>query len=398
MHAYAGFDPVFRAMDALGQQETDGALGDFCVRCHAPLAVDRGLATTAADLDDVPDHLATVTCVACHRIDEVTGTHNGAVRRAADALIRGGFADPLATDAHDSAYSPLHDRDDPASSEVCIACHDVVLPNGFYLERTGAEWHDSLLSDSGPTRQGCGHCHLRADDAPVATVPDAPVRRSHDHRMAAIDVALTPFPRQDEQRKAIQAELDRTLLASLCVFPLAGGAEMVVRLENAGAGHRFPSGAAHDRRIWVELRAWRGGELVLERGAFADGEPITPTEDDWILHDRAFTAEGNPTHLFWEIGQIEQNSLPMATTLDPGDPDYVHAQERRWSLFGVEPTRAELRVRVRPMGLDLLAELERRAGLDPAVAARMPTLEVESAHRQWSGPLGTCADRRPQTD
>ena len=42
MHAYAADDPVFVAMNRRGQEETDGALGDFCVNCHAPLAVREG--------------------------------------------------------------------------------------------------------------------------------------------------------------------------------------------------------------------------------------------------------------------------------------------------------------------------------------------------------------------
>jgi hypothetical protein len=41
MHAYAAEDPVFLAMNARGQRETQGALGAFCVNCHAPLAVQR---------------------------------------------------------------------------------------------------------------------------------------------------------------------------------------------------------------------------------------------------------------------------------------------------------------------------------------------------------------------
>src|SRR4051812_42737985 len=39
MHAYASKDPVFRAMNERGQRETNGELGDFCVKCHAPMAV-----------------------------------------------------------------------------------------------------------------------------------------------------------------------------------------------------------------------------------------------------------------------------------------------------------------------------------------------------------------------
>ena len=42
MHAYASDDPVFRAMNERGQRETNGQLGDFCVKCHAPMALRRG--------------------------------------------------------------------------------------------------------------------------------------------------------------------------------------------------------------------------------------------------------------------------------------------------------------------------------------------------------------------
>gem|GEM_PF-5333001 len=32
MHAYAADDPVFQAMNQRGQRETNGALGDFCLK------------------------------------------------------------------------------------------------------------------------------------------------------------------------------------------------------------------------------------------------------------------------------------------------------------------------------------------------------------------------------
>src|SRR4029079_17849485 len=50
MHAYASDDPVFVAMNKRGQRETGGALGTFCVKCHAPMAVELGL-TSGADFD-----------------------------------------------------------------------------------------------------------------------------------------------------------------------------------------------------------------------------------------------------------------------------------------------------------------------------------------------------------
>ena len=48
MHAYASKDPVFLAMNARGQRETNGELGSFCVQCHAPMALRTG-ATTDGD-------------------------------------------------------------------------------------------------------------------------------------------------------------------------------------------------------------------------------------------------------------------------------------------------------------------------------------------------------------
>ena len=73
MHAYAAEDPVFLAMNARGQRETNGALGDFCVKCHAPLAVELGLTTDGLNLGEIPPHLAGVTCFFCHTVESVEG-------------------------------------------------------------------------------------------------------------------------------------------------------------------------------------------------------------------------------------------------------------------------------------------------------------------------------------
>jgi hypothetical protein len=51
MHAYAANDPVFLAMNARGQRDTGGALGDFCVRCHAPMALAEGLTSDGTNLE-----------------------------------------------------------------------------------------------------------------------------------------------------------------------------------------------------------------------------------------------------------------------------------------------------------------------------------------------------------
>ena len=70
MHAYAADDPVFRAMNARGQRETDGGLGVFCVNCHAPLAVRDGKTKNGLNLDSLPPEYHGVTCFFCHSVPE----------------------------------------------------------------------------------------------------------------------------------------------------------------------------------------------------------------------------------------------------------------------------------------------------------------------------------------
>ena len=91
MHAHAADDPVFLAMNARGQADTGGELGDFCVTCHAPMAVRLGLTEDGLNLDDVPQYAKGVTCFFCHSVDSVEGDHNAQLRIADDTTMRAAF-------------------------------------------------------------------------------------------------------------------------------------------------------------------------------------------------------------------------------------------------------------------------------------------------------------------
>jgi hypothetical protein len=101
MHAYASDDPVFVAMNKRGQRETGGALGTFCVQCHAPMAVELGL-TTGADFDpaQLPATARGVTCYFCHNVKAVQDTHNNGLVLAGDQTMRGGLSGPASSPAH----------------------------------------------------------------------------------------------------------------------------------------------------------------------------------------------------------------------------------------------------------------------------------------------------------
>jgi Cytochrome c554 and c-prime len=379
MHAYAGDDPVFLAMNQRGQEETGGALGDFCVKCHAPMALLEGATTDGTNLPDVDPKLKGVTCYFCHSVDAVEGSHNNPLRLADDLVMRGSFGDPTESDAHAAAYSPLLDRRAEGSS-LCGSCHDIVLDNGVHLERTFSEWQASLFGNGSAGGLGCGDCHMNSDRATAAAVDGVPLRDVHDHRMPGVDIALAPWPSSEDQKSQVQFELQGTLVGQLCTSPPLAESVLEVVLENAFAGHSFPSGAAHDRRAWVEIMAWDDAEqLIFESGVVPANEPavsLVPTDPNlWLFRDSAFKADGSVAHMFWDVADLESNLLAQASTNDPGE---VHAQTRLFSIplsAGI-PARATMRVLIRPMGLEVLQDLVDSGHLDAAIVDEIPTFEV----------------------
>jgi hypothetical protein len=383
-HANAARDPVFQAMNGRYLRETGDADPMLCVGCHAPLAVQTGALTDPTALDALPEGLSGVGCMWCHQVDAVTGTHNAALTVAEDSTLRGGIADPIETWAHASAWSPLLDRDAPEASGTCGACHDVVLPNGVHLERTYAEWQGSVFNTTGPSRLGCGHCHMPGSTAQAAA--DGPARTVHDHTMPGMSVLDDP-----EHVEAVQRALDGSVRASICVAPASAGTEIAVVLENVGAGHGFPSGAAKHRRVWVELVATAGGEELLRSGTFDDDEAVLPGADLASLHELAWDTSGDPAAMLWEVAEVESRALPAPTTLDQRDPAFDHTRRFTWRISGAAPDTVTARVLVRPMGLDILDELVASGDLDPSLASA-PTLEVAASVVTWQGVPGECTD------
>ena len=387
MHAYASEDPVFLAMNKRMQRETNGQAGTLCVGCHAPLAVRLGKTTDGLNLADLPSAYKGVTCFFCHSTDAVEGTHNNPLRLATDGVMRGGITDPVKA-PHRSAYSGLHDRESHDSATMCGACHDVVTLPGAHVERTFDEWNASLYAK--PGQLTCGKCHMDGRDGQAALVAGAPTRRVHDHSMPAVDSALTPFSDADAQRAGLQKLLDATLLTKLCVKQSPTGITAEVTLDDAFAGHKFPSGAAQDRRAWLELIAYRGGAPVFSSGVVADKQAVTSITDPnlWLLRDKIFDAANQETHLFWQAARFESELLPAAVTADAQDPAFFHSVTKTFPLPLPAPDRVTMRVRMRPVDFDLLDDLVSTKDLDPAVLDRVPTYEVGGSNREWTSAGG----------
>jgi hypothetical protein len=321
MHAYASDDPIFLAMNDRGQKEA--AIGNFCVKCHAPLAIGPDDATVdRAKLAALPKSQRGITCFFCHAIDAVNGTHDNPLHLAEDGVMRGQLADPVPNKAHASAYSPLQDAKNLRSASACGSCHDIVNGHGVHLERTFKEWQESVYStENGNT---CAQCHMYPEQNQlVAEGPDAPgvfLRTRHDHGFPAVDVALTPWPQIEQQRAAIQTILDDTTLQNaLCVSGAQQGIPTISAIiDTVGVGHKWPSGAAQDRRAWFEITAYQGGNVIYQSGHVPPGtEPTQLADPDfWLLRDCSLDAEGKEVHMFWEVESSDPNLLPTLATFD----------------------------------------------------------------------------------
>lgn len=407
MHAYASHDPLFLAMNRRAQEETAGQLGDFCVSCHAPVAVALGLTDDGLNLGSLPSSVQGVGCFACHGVEGLADEHDGTPKLATDGVLRGGLDDPLDGAAHAVGYSELLDGDRAESSGLCGACHDVVLPGGLEIERTHQEWTRSAFAPERAASSAavltCSGCHMPKTDEPTVA---AGVTRSeprlgmHDHTTPAVDIALSPFPQtgdeafdrsvESEHRARVQALLDASLGVEVCVQALPGGtAAVFVTLENASAGHSFPSGAAQDRRVWVQLSAFRGDELLFESGNVESGnagpgEPLAQPPDDnlWLFTDHIFDESGSPATLFWNAARIDSALIPAATTFDPASRDFLnnhvtrrYPRNREQSIAGL-PDRVSVLVRMRPMALEILEELNRSGHLERQFVDAAPTFDL----------------------
>ncbi len=403
MHAYAADDPIFLAMNARGQRETGGALGDFCVKCHAPMAVALGETTDGLNLPELPQHLKGVTCYFCHNVESVGGTHNNPLVLALDSIMRGELADAVVNDFHDSQYSPDLDDAAIASGKMCGSCHDIVNNHGVHLERTYQEWVDSFYDTPDPENpeltiyfgNTCNRCHMYGSPEPIADYEGVKQRNLRDHSLVGVDLALTDFPDATlgpelvaEQTAASDKQRLPSVCAGLCVRPAdAGGTDVVVWLHNEAQGHAWPSGATQDRRAWLQLEAFDGDTTVVSSGVIPPGQSVAeaaladPTL--WVFRDTATNAEGQPESMFWNITAIESNLLPIAAEAGL-KYDKSTWRERAWHVDG-PVDRAKVQVNLRPIPYELVDELAEEEMFDPAaIKARIRTNVAGSTQIEWT--------------
>lgn len=415
-HAYAAVDPVFHAMVSVGQEATKGKLGQFCVQCHTPTGMALGETQVTMGDDGVARQDLTnlravarqgVSCDVCHTITQVMEPVNARMIMTPDGVRRATIADPVPTSAHASAYSELH-----ASSDVCSGCHAVINPRGAFIEETFGEWADSSAAAAG---KQCQDCHMPEYEGVAAK--DGPVRTVHRHTFVGVDVSLLPedeFPGYHEIR-ALAAQMLKSAVDMQVHFDPDDPA-IVVDLQNL-AGHALPSGATAERQMWIEIivrdddgqQVYASGLLDANGDLFegVDGHSLAPGSDPDLAYfgqqlvsvPKLATAETSEQRAAI-LAEVEAACRPQALgAVDPDGPavPVPFPWQADWQCNSMIPPDGSATVRYPLAGLEegfhsatvrllfrtfppyFLRELERLAGLDPAVKDRVPIVEMATA-------------------
>lgn len=192
-HSYAQMSPVFNTMHAAITSRTSGTNGDFCIRCHTQVGMQRDEPLFTSNLKRHPASVEGITCIVCHRVEKNYGKVSGRTH-----IEQGSIFEPVYGPKGDAILKETLQREDLAkklnptppvdgeekrvgkkdihgdvvkfdpisTSGFCGTCHDVNLYNGFRLEEAFTQYKNSPSSAKG---QSCQDCHM--GKIPGAVVP-----------------------------------------------------------------------------------------------------------------------------------------------------------------------------------------------------------------------------------
>ena len=206
-HAYASISPMFHVFEDTINKLTQGTIGYFCLRCHAPVATTMGLRRDQPIWDGPRVFREGVTCVACHRVKVPYGKTNGERRiepgditqpvygsadgTGVEVATKYGSYFKVKTDPNDKSPGQLiHKRgiqfEELGKSTFCMSCHQVAVQPGIKLEVVWDQYRASPARREGVTCQDCHMGKVPGVDGgysvgPAAVVNDKVVNPERKH-------------------------------------------------------------------------------------------------------------------------------------------------------------------------------------------------------------------------
>ncbi|MEE2786379.1 MAG: multiheme c-type cytochrome [Myxococcota bacterium] len=384
-HGRSNQNLLYRAFEAWVAKDADNMAIMACRACHDPLAVSGAVYGEATQ--GAPSH--GVDCAVCHNAVAGDDSSTSDVKLAGDFAVRGGWGQSTRGDVHAMRYSVLHDSARLESARLCKGCH-----GGGHVDQTITtfpEWASSLYGRLGPYQETCNACHLPQTRHVSDAMASDERPTGHDHRMVGGGAHYLGLADTSNHRRRAQRILNEAVGAQICVQRQDGSHVVEIILENSRVGHSFSSSAHGLRRLWAEVIIYDlDDNVLLSSGVIDDATPLATLAgtDVWRLDAEVLKANGQPTMRFWRAEMQRDRALPAPSPqLSDSDDQDLH-RRKIYGYEGPPPAYVSLRVKYRPIGLDVVDRLVELELLDAEYRKDVPTFDLGFARLDWAAEDG----------
>ncbi len=345
-------NPYYMVMEAIAGEVEGEKFKQWCMSCHNPSAITTGLTRTSHSMND--NSLSNtlfekdaktlvdtykkhgnsrleegVSCLTCHRITEATSQGNASYSIELTNRKKYPFEDDEPTtgeylghkfinakpNIHKESYmKPLY-----KDSKYCASCHDETSPiTNKQIVSTFKEWEASPYNnkEDKTKNKSCIDCHMTylQDDKfePLKGVSTNGGVVKNDvkvHYFAGSNHFLAGLKDKKNEEQILQllrtsAKLDVNIKDN----------QLLVGVQNVGAGHHLPTGVADFRELWLDITITDAtGKIVFSSGKLdkngdlqADARPFMKVFGD---------INGNPVGLlFWKYEKLLSDTRIPAKT------------------------------------------------------------------------------------
>jgi len=259
-----------------------------CNGCHSPMAFLTG---------DIPPPRVKensranegVHCDFCHTI---TGFEGDTPHNFNYVIEPGDTKNGPRLDA-DSPAHETHQSEFLAQAEFCGICHNEQDPYGVWVKSTHLEWKEGPYAAAGVR---CQDCHMTQGE--MVTAIDGP--EYDDARLHLFHGAHDPGKVRGTVELRINSDVDQAKPGETVSFTVA--------LFNQKAGHKFPTGSAEERMLWLHVEAVDAAgkvyHLPVDKKGF-EGEEYTIGTDVLAYQDMGIALD-NP-----DFPGVRRDGIPI---------------------------------------------------------------------------------------
>ena len=320
-------NPYFSVLEDIAAATEGEEFRSWCSGCHNPERVltglpfnghtnnmfERGGTSLKQDLkEDKHGPSEGTGCLFCHRITKIEDAGGNAAmtvdlsnreryvfeNSSNDILNYIGDSQINARpDTHKKSYMQPFYKDEL----YCKSCHNEFSPGlGAMIVDTWGEWEQSSYNnpDNPAEHLGCIDCHMHADNTQIgqdipgtSTTGGALKKDVKTHQFSGANHFLVGL--RNKKQESMSIDLLKT---SASLESRVEKNNLIVRVNNIGAGHALPTGVADFRQLWLKVNITDAlGNVIFQSG----------------IQDEAGNVEPNARMFMKEFGDKEGKSVGL---------------------------------------------------------------------------------------